>query len=101
MDLFLKETAGVVEKEKKSRIFTRDRTSSSNKYKKSPMPAKQSNDNDHSRSNASGTGNLFLAENVSSMAEVFRGVVLILITLRQFLLHFFFFYYARPTFNLL
>lgn len=69
--MILKETPNTVEKEKKSRIFTRDRTSSSNKYKKSPMPPKSMNDSDHSRGNiSSGNGSLTPGENVGSMAEV-------------------------------
>lgn len=70
-DMFFKETPGTVEKEKekKSRIFTRDRTSSSNKYKKSQMP-KSIND-DHGRGiNTSNSGSLIPGENTCSMAEV-------------------------------
>lgn len=71
-NMVLKETAGVekVEKGKKSRIFTRDRTSSSNKYKKSPMP-KTTSDNDHGRVNdSSAMGSTMPGENVGSIAEV-------------------------------
>lgn len=70
-NMFLKETPSTVEKEKekKSRIFTRDRTSSSNKYKKYQMP-KTTND-EHGRGvNTSGSGGLIPGENACSMAEV-------------------------------
>lgn len=63
-----KETQGVVEKEKKSRIFTRDRTSSSNKYKKSPMPKMNENDNGHHGITIS-SGNSAPAENLGSVVE--------------------------------
>lgn len=69
MDIILKEATSNVEKEKKSRIFTRDRTSSSNKYKKSPMQ-KQTTDSDHNRSNI-GFGSGVSGENVGSTAEVY------------------------------
>ncbi|XP_050438324.1 phosphofurin acidic cluster sorting protein 1 isoform X2 [Adelges cooleyi] len=68
-----KETApNTVEKEKKSRIFTRDRTSSSNKYKKSPMPKSTGGDSEHGRVNNVGSGSSAgstSVDNAGSMAE--------------------------------
>ncbi|XP_050531583.1 phosphofurin acidic cluster sorting protein 1 isoform X3 [Daktulosphaira vitifoliae] len=66
-------TPNTVEKEKKSRIFTRDRTSSSNKFKRSPMPKPTVSDNDHNRSvNTSGSGSSSgsaVPDNIGSMVE--------------------------------
>lgn len=67
--MVLQEMQGVVEKEKKSRIFTRDRTLSSNKYKKSPMPKMNENDNGHYGITVSG-GNSDPTENLDSIIEV-------------------------------
>lgn len=62
--LFLKEHSGTADKDKKSSIFTRDRTMSSNKYKKSQSILI----NDSNHANTSGVS--IPVENIVSMAEV-------------------------------
>jgi len=68
--LILQETTSTVEKEKKSRIFTRDRTTSSNKFKKS-MPKTNENDNGRCGNTVSG-GSFIPGEFSGSVVEVHK-----------------------------